>query len=95
MTAAGGTSAGGAPREEMSVLITEGAGEPDRLIMLGRPSLGAVHVREWSTDNWNAAPVERDTSVSDAMAVFRAAYDARRRMSVSLQEIRSWLEGRL
>lgn len=92
MTGAGAGAADA--REEMGVLITEGAGEPDRLIMVGRPSGGMVHLREWSTDNWNAAPAERDSRVADAVAIFRAAFDARRRMSVSLQEIRSWLEGR-
>lgn len=80
---------------ELGVLIAEGAGEPDRLVMLGRPVNGQVHVREWTTGNWATAPLERDTPVADVFAIFQKAYDARRRMNVSLGDIRSWLDGRL
>jgi hypothetical protein len=79
---------------ELEVLISAGGGEPDRLLILGRPSGGRVHVREWSTHNWSSAPDEGELSVADALAVFQGAYDARRRMSVSLKGIQAWLAGR-
>jgi hypothetical protein len=53
-----------------------------------------VHLREWSTHNWSSAPDENEISVADALAIFQGAYDARRRMSVSLKGIQAWLEGR-
>jgi hypothetical protein len=79
---------------ELGVLISASAGEPDRLLILGRPSNGRVRVREWSTHNWSSAPDESEISVADALAIFQAAYDARRRTSVSLKGIQAWLAGR-
>jgi hypothetical protein len=79
---------------ELGVLISAGGGEPDRLIVLQRPVNGRVRVREWSTHNWSGAPDEREISVADALATFQGAYDARRRISVSLKGIQAWLAGR-
>lgn len=88
------SGSGAAAPAELGVLVSAGAGEPDRLLLLERPSQGRVHVREWSTHNWSSAPDERDIAVADALAIFRAAYDARRHMSVSLKGIEAWLAGR-
>lgn len=79
--------------DELGVLISAGAGEPERLVMLGRPSAGRVRVREWSTHNWSGAPDERDLPVEHAYTIFQRAFDARRRLSAALPEIRAWLEG--
>ncbi|HET7551778.1 MAG TPA: hypothetical protein VFK04_10810 [Gemmatimonadaceae bacterium] len=79
---------------ELGVLISAGAGKPDRLLILGRPSDGRVHIREWSTHNWSSAPDESEISTADALAIFQDAYDSRRRMSVSLNGIQAWLAGR-
>jgi hypothetical protein len=79
---------------ELGVLISADAGKPDRLLLLGRPSHGRVRVREWSTHNWSSAPDQSEISVADALAIFQGAYDARRRMSVSLKGIQAWLAGR-
>jgi hypothetical protein len=83
-----------APPAELGVLLSAGAGEPDRLLLLSRPRDGRVHLREWSTHNWSSAPYESEISVADALTIFQGAYDARRRMSVSLKGIQAWLEGR-
>jgi hypothetical protein len=91
--AAGSSDALAAPAE-LGVLISAGAGEPDRLLILGRPSNDRVHVREWSTHNWSSAPDESEISVADALAIFQGAYDSRRRMSVSLKGIEAWLASR-
>ena len=79
---------------ELGVLISAGAGKPDRLLIIGRPSDDRVHVREWSTHNWSSAPDESEISLADALAIFQEAYDARRRMSVSLKGIEAWLASR-
>jgi hypothetical protein len=79
---------------ELGVLISAGAGKPDCLLLISRPRDGRVHLREWSTHNWSSAPDESEISVADALAIFQGAYDARRRMSVSLKGIQAWLEGR-
>jgi hypothetical protein len=78
---------------ELGVLISAGAGEPDRLFLLALPASGKVHVREWSTHNWSGAPDERELPVADALAIFRRAYDARRRMTVSIKGVEAWLAG--
>lgn len=80
--------------DELGVLVGAGDGEPERLVMLGRPSRGRVHVREWSTHNWSGPPDERDAQVSDMLAQFQRAFDARRRMSTGLTQITAWLDGR-
>ncbi len=82
------------PAPELGVLISAGAGKPDRLLLLARPANGKVHVREWSTHNWSSAPDERELPVADALAIFRSAYDERRRMSVSIKGVEAWLAGR-
>lgn len=80
--------------EELTVLIAAGGGEPDRLLVLGAPANGRVRVREWNAPDWAAAPAEREIATSDALAIFQHAFDARRRLSVALVEVRAWLEGR-
>lgn len=80
--------------DELGVLVAAGDGEPERLVMLGPPSHGVVHLREWSSRNWSGPPNERDAAVADVLAQFQRAYDARRRMSAGLIQIRAWLDGR-
>lgn len=80
--------------DELGVLMAAGDGEPERLLMLGTPANGRVHVREWSSRNWSGPPDEREMAVADAFAVFQRAHDARRRMSTWLSQIRAWLDGR-
>ena len=80
--------------DELGVLMAAGDGEPERLLMLGTPANGRVHVREWSSRNWSGPPDEREMTVADAFAVFQRAHDARRRMSTGLSQIRAWLDGR-
>ena len=95
-----GESPAARPREalaapaELGVLISASAGQPDRLLIMGRPHHGRVHVREWSIHNWSSAPYESEIAVAEVLDIFRDAYDARRRMSVSLKGIEAWLEGR-
>ena len=79
---------------ELGVLISAGAGEPDRLLIMSRPHDGRVRVREWSIHNWSSAPDESEIPVADVLAIFQSAYDARRRMSVSIKGIEAWLAGR-
>lgn len=90
-------AAPGDPRDasptELGVLIAAGAGEPERLLMLGPPARGRVHVREWSAHNWAATPDERDLTVAEALAIFEHAYASRRRLSVALARVRQWLGG--
>jgi len=80
--------------EELGVLVAAGGGEPERLVMLGRPAHGRVHIREWSTGTWAGAPDERDAGIEETFSRFQRAFDERRRLSVALPRIRAWLDGR-
>lgn len=88
------TDAQPAGPDELGVLIGAGAGQAERLLMIGAPAHGRVHIREWSTHNWSGPPDERDESVDSIYALCERAYNERRRMSAALPQIRVWLDGR-
>ena len=78
----------------LSVLVAGDGCEPERLLMIARPSAGRVLVREWDTTTWNTTPRERETDVESLWAAFERAYRQRRRVSEELPRIRAWLDGR-
>ena len=78
---------------ELGVSIAAGPHEPERLLLIGTPSNGRVHVREWSESNWAGPAHERDESVDTVYALCERAYAERRRLSTSLREIKAWLDG--
>ena len=78
----------------LTVLVGAGAGEPERLYMIGRPAGGRVRVREWSTATWNQPAQEREMAVSELWSALERAHGARRRLSEELPRIRHWLDGR-
>ena len=88
-------SQGGAPDDASAILTVqvEGRGdEPERLVLIERPSRGRVRVREWA-ERWNGLPSERELSVEELYAGFERAVRARRRVSEELARIRAWLDG--
>ena len=87
--------AGGVPDEAMlTVLVGAGAGEPERLYMIGRPAGGRVRVREWSTATWNQPGHEHEVDAAALWSTLERAHGARRRLSEELPRIRRWLDGR-
>jgi hypothetical protein len=68
------------------------AGEPERLLHIGRPWAGAVRVREWTSETWSA-PVERDVPADALLNELEQAAQQRRRLSVEVYRIRLWLTG--
>lgn len=80
--------------DELGVLIAGSEQEPERLVMIGTPANGRVHVREWSARNWAGPPDERDEPIEAVYALCQRAHDERRRLSAGLLEIRAWLDGR-
>ena len=82
------------PREDaLYVQVQGGQGEPERIYVLGRPSAGAVAVREIAADG---VPTVQDyvAPTRELYDRFAAALDARRRVSVELYRLREWLAGR-
>ena len=81
--------------ESLTVHIVGGGGESDRTLVLERAGGGAVRVREWSDANWAGPAAERVMAAEDVYATVERAHRARRRVTVSLAELRAWLDGRI
>jgi hypothetical protein len=69
------------------------ASEPERLMLVGRPSEGRVRIREWSGADWGAAPAERELRCDELTEVVEQAVRAGRRVNQSPQTVRRWLDG--
>ena len=76
----------------LAVQVGPGAGEPERLLHIGRPLAGTVRVREWTSDTWSA-PMERDVPADALLNELERAAQQRRRMSVEIYAVRRWLTG--
>jgi hypothetical protein len=79
--------------EELSVRIGPGHNEPERLVIVGPPHNGVVHIKEWDASNWAAPARERDVPVTDMYTTFKTAADHRSALSVELYQIKLWLDG--
>ena len=79
--------------DELPVFIMGPGSEPERLMLVGRPTAGRVRVREWSGADWTAPPAERDVACDEiAGAVERALRDGRQ-VNQSPHVVRRWLDG--
>ena len=84
----------GADRAEtLEVQVAGGRGEPERLLVLGRPRDGTVAVREFRFGDVETAPREYTAAAGDLLADFQRARRQRRRLSEDLYAIRRWLDG--
>ena len=83
-----------APATHLTVHIVGRRGESDRTLLLEREPGGAVRVREWSEANWAGPPAERVLPADEGYAAVERAHAKRRRVTVSLPELRAWLDGR-
>ena len=77
----------------LTVLVGAGAGEPERLYVICRPTGGRVVVREWSTRTWNRPAEERELDVEELRAELERAWKERRRISEEMPTVRRWLDG--
>lgn len=78
---------------ELSVRIGPGHGEPERLLLVGPPDHGRVHVKEWDATNWASPARERDVTTTELYATIKQAADHRSALSVELYQIKLWLDG--
>ena len=86
-------TATGKPEDELPVLITGPASEPERLMLVGRPDGGRVRIREWSGADWSAPPAERELRCEELTEVVERAVRAGRRVNQSPHAVRRWLDG--
>ena len=79
--------------ETLEVQVAGGRGEPERLLVLGRPRGGSVAVREFRFAEGDGNPREYTATAADLLADFQRARRQRRRLSEDLYAIRRWLDG--
>lgn len=80
--------------DELPVFIMGPGAEPERLMLVGRPTGdGRVRVREWSGADWSAPPAEREVDCALMADVVEGAVRAGRRVNQSPLTVRRWLEG--
>ena len=84
---------GDARGETLEVQVAGGRGEPERLLVLGRPRGGAVPVREFRFGDVESGPRDYTASAAELLADFQRARRQRRRLSEDLYAIRRWLDG--
>jgi hypothetical protein len=78
--------------DELPVFIMGPGADPERLMLVGRPSDGRVRVREWSGADWSAPPAEREVACGEMIDIVDRAVRAGRRVSQSPLTIRRWLD---
>jgi hypothetical protein len=79
---------------ELPLLIGPGAGETERLILIGAPDgKGMVHLRTWTADDWAAPPRARDERAEGLLAWTETQRRAGRTMNQSPSALRRWLRG--
>ncbi|HET6680742.1 MAG TPA: hypothetical protein VFG84_06040 [Gemmatimonadaceae bacterium] len=75
----------------LSLVIQGGAGEPECVLMIGRPDgAGRVRVREWTSNDWQSAVVY-DVTADEIMNRVERAVRAFRRVSEDPRSLRRWL----
>ena len=79
------------PGDELTVQVLGGGGEPERLLRISRPVGGLVRVLEWTSESWNAPPLEREMAVEALLGALEEAAAQRRRISQEMYRIRTWL----
>ena len=79
--------------EFLTLRVSGGAETSERLLLVGRPRAGSVRVREWTTETFNTAGKEYDTSAATLLASLDEAHAAGRSLGAELYRVRLWLIG--
>ena len=75
----------------LSLVIQGGGGDPESVLLIGRPdSAGRVRVREWTSNDWQSA-VEYDVTADEIVQRVERAVRAFRRVSEDPRSLRRWL----
>lgn len=74
----------------LSLVIQGGHGEPECVLMIGRPIAGRVRVREWTSNDWKSS-VEYDVPADEIMNRVERAVREYRRVSEDPRHLRRWL----
>jgi len=78
--------------EMLQLLVGAGQGEPEMLLLLGRPNAqGVVRVRSWTSDDWSAAPTTSERPRADLLRDIESWVRQRRGLNHELALVRRWL----
>ncbi len=79
--------------EFLTLHVAAGRGEPERLLLIGRPESGRVRVREWTSNSWNSEGDDYQIDAEELLATLERDFSARRAMSEEIYRVRQWLTG--
>lgn len=82
-----------ATSEFLTLRVAGGQGEPERLLLIGRPEERQVRVREWTSRSWNSEGEDYEIDAEDLLAGLERDFSARRAMSEEIFRVRQWLTG--
>jgi hypothetical protein len=82
-----------ATSEFLTLQVAGGRGEPERLLLIGRPDSGRVRVREWTSNSWNSEGDDYAIDAEELLAALERDFSARRAMSEEIFRVRQWLTG--
>lgn len=82
-----------ATSEFLTLRVAAGRGEPERLLLIGRPENGQVRVREWTSHSWNSEGEDYEIDAEDLLAALERDFSAHRAMSEEIYRVRQWLTG--
>jgi hypothetical protein len=82
-----------ATSEFLTLQIAAGRGEPERLLLIGRPDNRRVRVREWTSRSWNSEGDDYEIDAEELLAALERDFSARRPMSEEIYRVRQWLTG--
>lgn len=78
--------------DTLDVLVGGGAGGPEKLLLIERPSSdGRVRLRSWTSDDWSAAATASECSAAGLLSEIERAVREGRALSRELTVVRQWL----
>ena len=78
--------------DTLDVLVGGGAGAPEKLLLIERPTAdGRVRLRSWTSDDWSAAPTPAECSASGLLGEIERAVREGRSLNHELTVVRQWL----
>lgn len=80
-----------AGREFLTLRIGGQADIPERLLLVGRPHDGVVHVHEWSTRTMNQRGEDYLIDAQELLEQVEEAYAANLAVSEEMYRVRTWL----
>lgn len=82
-----------AGREFLTLRVGGSADIPERLLLVGRPYDGVVHVHEWSTRTMNQRGEDYLIDALELLEQLEGAHAANLAVSEEMYKVRVWLRG--